>query len=418
MTIALNSPSSGEPRFFFGWIVVVGAFLLTALTCGAFYSFGIFFLPVVTEFAWSRSMGSGVVFVMAFTYAVTIPFVGMAADRLGFRLVTVVTAGIMGLGYFLGRYVESVWQMYLFVGFLPGLGAGSSLALPLAMVSRWFIRRQGLAIGLAASGIGVGGAIMPLIIAHAIVDLGWRMTFSYLGLFIWCTCIPVALVVMRKPDLDAIEQFEGKPSAGEEKSEDEDEKGYLFSQAIVSPYFWLLFLIFMSSSICVGMTITHVSPYAQDNGLSAIVAAGLLSVMGFCSIIGRILSGTVSDKTGAKPVLLVGLSVQGLMMFWLLNAETPLMFYTFAVLFSIAYAGNIVLIPRLTSSIFGGRSIGAIFSGISVADGMGFALGPMLAGFIFDISGGYSISFLCAAAGSLLAILMLSRLKEGPIYKR
>jgi MFS family permease len=405
-----------KPPRFFGWYVTAGAFLMTGLTCGAFYSFGVFFLPVVAEFGWSRGMTSGVVFVMALTYAVSVPFTGLLADRFGFRPVMAATIGIMGLGYILGWQVRSVWQMYLFVGLLPGLGAGASLALPLSLVSRWFVKRQGLALGVAAAGIGVGGAALPLLATYLIEAFGWRHTFGFLGLFIWVSCLPVVYCLMREPQPDEVQAHEGRlVSAGC----DEDKVAPItLSGALVTMPFWLLFFIFLLSNVSLGLAMTHIAPYAQDSGLSAVAAAGLLSAMGLCSIVGRLLSGGLSDRFGAKPVLFIGLLLQGLLVLWLIVASTPWMFYGFAVVFSLSYAGNIVLVPRLSASIFGVGSMGAIFGGLSVADGLGFAVGPLLAGVVFDISGSYHLSFQIVAVGVFLAVGLLVRLKESPVTRR
>jgi MFS family permease len=419
MTIdsGLSSEGSGSARFF-GWYVTAGAFLMMALTCGAFYSFGVFFLPVVTEFGWSRGMTSGVVFVMALTYAASVPVAGLLADRYGFRPVMAATIGITGLGFVLGGQVDSVWQMYLFIGFLPGLGAGASLALPLSLVSRWFVKRQGMALGIAAAGIGVGGAVLPLLATYLIERFGWRTTFVYLGVFVWVSCLPVIFWLMREPRPEEARAIERKANTDSSTSKTDGLASITLSGALVTLPFWLLFVIFLLSNISLGLAMTHIAPHAQDSGLSAVAAAGLLSVMGMCSIVGRLLSGGLSDRFGAKPVLFVALLLQGLLILWLIAARTPWMFYAFAVGFSLAYAGNIILIPRLSASIFGVGSMGAIFGGLSVADGLGFAVGPLLAGIIFDISGSYHPSFWGVAIGLFLAVGLLVQLKEAPITRR
>jgi len=409
----------GRAPLFAGWLVTAGAFLLTALTCGAFYSFGVFFIPVATEFGWSRGVTSGVVFFMAITYAATVPFTGWLADRFGFRPVMALTIAVLGLGYVLGRQVETLWQMYLFVGLLPGLGAGASVALPLSMVSRWFVRRQGLALGIAAAGIGVGGMVVPLLASHLVAWLGWRQTFYYLGLFFWITCLPVVAFFMRDPDPVAVRSHEGMLTTSKDQGGNiAPVTAFSLLEAIATGPFWLLFLVFLLGNINLGLSMTHLVPYAQDRGLSPVAAAGLLSTMGFFSTVGRLIAGTIADRVGAKPVLYVGLLLQGILMLWLLRAETAWMLYLFAVLVSLSYAGNIVLIPKLCASIFGVASMGAIFGGISVADGLGFAIGPLMAGLIFDASGNYRLSFLLAATGISIGVLLLLLLQEIPAQRR
>ena len=403
---------------FFGWIVVAGAFLITATTCGAFYSFGVFFLPVMNEFGWSRGLTSGVNFASGIAYGLTVPLTGLLADRYGFRLVTVITISILGLGFFLGSQVHTAWQLYLFIGFFPGLGACAAFALPLAMVTRWFIRRQGLALGIASAGVGAGGALVPLIVTWLISAYGWRVAFGFLGLLVWIVCVPACLVAMRNPDTAKIRTHEGGESDLSASSNPGDEAHeFTLMEAIRTAPFWILFSVFALCIFCLGLTLTHLVPYAQDTGLSAIAAAGLLSVIGTCSITGRISSGMISDRIGARPVLFVCMTLQGLMMLWLIRADVLWMFYLFSALFGVAYGGNLVLIPKMTSSIFGVKSMGAIFGGLSVADGMGFATGPLLAGYIFDVTGSYDISFAIVIGGMVVALLLTVILKERAAIK-
>ena len=410
----LNQANIGEEQgFFYGWIVAAGAFVITAATCGAFYSFGVFFVPVMNEFGWTRGLTSGVGFISGISYAITVPITGLLADKYGFKIVTMVTASILGLGFFLGSQVQNVWHLYLFVGFLPGLGACAAIALPLAMVAQWFIRRQGLALGIASAGIGVGTGLVPLLFSYFIAEFGWRVSFVLLGCLIWVTCVPASLIAMRKAEPDYIHAHEGKEStlSGSSNPGEADQE-FTLSEAILTAPFWFLFAVYALCLLCLGLTMTHIVPYAQDTGLGPITAASVLSTIGICSIIGRISSGVVSDRVGARMVMLVCITIEGIMMLWLIKANGPWMFYLFAAIFGISYGANIVMIPKLTSTIFGVKSMGAIYGGLSVADGIGFAIGPLLAGYIFDVTGSYDISFLMVTAGMFIAIILTFILKE------
>ena len=116
--------AKGEKKeVYYGWIVVAGVFFMVAVSCGAFYSFGVFFVPIMEEFKWARGVISGVLFVSGITYAVAVPLIGSIADRFGYKWISIITAGLMGLGFVLGSRVQTVWQMYLFIGLLPGIGA-------------------------------------------------------------------------------------------------------------------------------------------------------------------------------------------------------------------------------------------------------------------------------------------------------
>jgi len=411
----LSSNAPREKGLYFGWWVVAAAFLISAAAVGSFYCYGVFFVPVMAEFGWSRTVISGVALVGGLTYAATVPVTGWLADRFGFRLMTVIMAATLGLGLLLSSLVHSVWHLYLFTGFICGLGAPIAVALPLAMVTRWFMKRQGLALGIASAGIGVGTALVPLLANTLISSFGWRVSYGFLGLLIWVTCIPAALMAMRNPEPDYVGAREGELSNGKSSFDPHEKRTDLsVSKALRTGPFWCLFTVFGLSIFCLGLAMTHLVPHARDMGLSAVTAAGLLSAMGAFSIVGRIGSGVIADRVGARPVLMAGILIQGVMMLWLVWADATWMFYLFAALFGLSYGGNIVLIPKLTAHIFGLASMGAIFGALSVADGLGFGTGPLLAGYVFDVTGSYNISFLLVAAGMAVAIGATWALKEEP----
>jgi len=160
------------------------------------------------------------------------------------------------------------------------------------------------------------------------------------------------------------------------------------------------------------MVFTHIVPYATDTGVTAMQAASLISVMGFVAIPAGILLGRLSDKMGRKIPLCAVYFLRAGALVGLIQADELWMFTLFAVLFGVAYGGNLVMIPKLTASIFGVRSMGSVYGGISVSDGIGFAIGPILAGYIFDVSGTYNLSFWMVSGGMFMAVLFTVMLKE------
>ncbi len=399
--------AQGEKKeVYYGWIVVAGVFFMVAVSCGSFYSFGVFFVPIMEEFGWTRGVISGVLFVSGITYAVAVPLIGSIADRFGYKWISIVTAGLMGLGFLLGSRVQTVWQMYLFIGFLPGIGACAAIPLPLSLITNWFVRRQGLALGIASAGIGTGAATLPLMVTSIETQFGWRTAMFVVGALILLIYIPIALIVIRLPKSDYVAAHEGNPQIYTNHVSDSDNRDISLFQALKTSQFWSLFGIFGFCILCLGLIITHLVPYARDTGISPMSAASLLTIMGLCSIAGRLTAGFLSDRVGASRVLFCGLFLQGVMILWLSRMSSLGMFYFFAFLFGIAYGGNLVMIPRLTASIFGVKNMGAIYGGLSVADGIGFAIGPVLAGYLFDLSGSYNDAFLITAVGVFIAVAL------------
>ena len=407
----MNEPEPGRVKgekkeVYYGWIVVAGVFFMVAVSCGSFYSFGVFFVPIMEEFGWARGVISGVLFVSGITYAVAVPLIGSIADRFGYKWISIVTAGLMGLGFVLGSRVQTVWQMYLFIGFLPGIGACAAIPLPLSLIANWFVRRQGLALGIASAGIGTGAATLPLMVTSIETQFGWRTGIFVVGALILLIYIPIALFVMRLPESDYVAAHEGNPQIDTNHVSDSNNRAISLFQALKTSQFWSLFGIFGFCILCLGLIITHLVPFARDTGISPMSAASLLTTMGLCSIAGRLTAGFLSDRIGASRVLFCGLLLQGVMILWLSRMNSLGMFYFFAFLFGISYGGNLVMIPRLTASIFGVKYMGTIYGSLSVADGIGFAIGPVLAGYLFDLSGSYNDAFLITAGGVFIAVAL------------
>jgi MFS family permease len=403
----------GEKKeVYFGWIVVAGVFFMVAVSCGSFYSFGVFFVPIMEEFGWTRAVISGVLFVSGITYAVAVPLVGSIADRFGYKWISIITAGLIGLGLALGSRAQTVWQMYLFIGFLQGIGACAAIPLPLSLITRWFVKRQGLALGIASAGIGAGAATIPLMVTAIETQFGWRTAMFTVGIMILLIYIPIALFVIRPPKSKYVAAHEGNPQVDTNHVSDSNNRSIPLFQALKTSQFWSLFGIFGFCILCLGLIMTHLVPFARDTGISPMRAASLLTTMALCSIAGRLAAGFLSDRVGASRVLFCGLLLQAVMILWLSRMSSLGMFYVFSSLFGIAYGANLVMIPRLTAFIFGVKYMGAIYGSLSVADGIGFAIGPVLAGYLFDISGSYNDAFIITAVGVFMAVSLTFALRN------
>jgi MFS family permease len=411
------TPSNEQKSIYFGWVVVFGVFFMVAISCGSFYSFGVFFVPIMEEFAWSRSILSGVLFVAGIAYAIAVPLIGGLADRFGFKWVSIITVAMMGTGYILGARAQSVWEMYIFIGLLQGVGACAAIPLPLSIIVNWFKKRQGLALGLASAGIGTGAATVPLLVTFLVTGFGWRTAMVILGVLILVIYIPIAWLVIRQPDLNYVAAHEGTPADNPDSTNPTTMQDLTLFQALKTREFWILFIVFGFCVQCIGLIITHLVPFARDTGVSPMQAASLLTIMGFCSIAGRLIAGFFSDRIGANRVLISGLLLQGTMIVWLTQMNQLEQFFFFAALFGFAYGGILVMVPRLTAQIFGVKSMGAIYGGLSVADGIGYAVGPLLAGYLFDLSGTYNQALLIASAGIFagVGVAVFLRNRKKPI---
>jgi MFS family permease len=182
--------------------------------------------------------------------------------------------------------------------------------------------------------------------------------------------------------------------------------GLTVSEAIRTGQFWMLFLIFLLFLSGLGLVMLHLVPYAVDSGIAPVQAAVLITLIGIFGMAGRLASGLLSDRIGIKPVMLFCSVLLGLNIAWIAFCQEPWAFYIFASVYGIAYSGFVTQMVRITRSVFGARALGSVFGALMVADGIGFGVGPWVAGNIFDATGSYQVSFVVAAIGLVIAAVL------------
>ena len=387
----------------YGWVIVTSAFLITFITCGVNFSYGVFFLPIINEFGWSRGLASVVMLVAGLAYATTLPLTGILADRYGYKWVLAVSAGCLSLGLILSSTITELWQLYIFTGLLVGLSISASFAIPVALVSLWFNKKQGLALGIATLGISLGTATIPVLISYMISTTGWRPALLWAGVAVAVICIPATLL-MRNPPRNI--KVAGSPVDKEKETvvqASDLETGLSVSEAFRTRQFWMIFITFLLFLSSLGLVMLHLVPYAVDSGMAPVQAAILLTLIGIFGIAGRLASGVLSDRIGIKPIMLFCTVLLGLNIAYIAFSNTVWAFYIFASIYGVTYSGFVTQMVRITRVTFGGKSLGSVFAALMVSDGIGFGFGPWIAGNIFDATGSYQASFLAAAIGLMVA---------------
>ncbi len=387
----------------YGWMIVTSAFLITFITCGVNFSYGVFFLPIVNEFGWSRGLGSGVMLVAGIAYASTLPLTGILADRYGYKWVLAVSAGCLSLGLILSSTITELWQLYIFTGLLVGLSISASFAIPVALVSLWFTRKQGLALGIATLGISLGTATIPVLISYLITTTGWRPALLMAGVAVAVICIPATLLMRNPPRNSTARETAFDPEKGPARQDSDLETGLTLAAAVHTGQFWMIFITFLLFLSSLGLVMLHLVPYAVDSGMAPVQAATLLTLIGVFGLGGRLASGVLSDRIGIKPIMLFCTVLLGLNIAYIAFSNTAWAFYIFASIYGVTYSGFVTQMVRITRVTFGGKSLGSVFAALMVSDGIGFGFGPWIAGNIFDSTGSYQASFLAAAIGLMLA---------------
>jgi len=387
------------------WVIVAVSFVITTIAYGIQYSFGVFFEPLQTTFGWTRAATSGAFSLYMFLHCAFAFIAGWATDKYGPRITVSLGGLVIASGLLLTSHVTTLWQLYLFYSVIVGLGLSTAYNPLVTTASRWFVDRRGLALGIVVAGVGTGTIIMSPLAAQLISLYGWSTCYVIIGLAGGVIIISAAQFLKKQPEVGAI----NKASQGEVQKIGKEQT---LQQALHSRTFWILFIIYIFTCIGALMVMVHVVRYAEDRGISPLVAATVLSVIGGFSIVGRLAMGTISDKIGAKRSLFICLLLQGMAILGFIRATGVGIFYVVAVIFGFGYGGWVPQFPKLTGESFGLSHMGEIFGILLLAPGIGGAIGPILAGYIFDITGEYFVAWLLGAIATFIAAACVLRLPK------
>ena len=379
----------------------------------ALYGLPFYYDYMVSEFGWSRTMvTSGNALSKLLVGPLFGFFAGWIVDRFGPRklmMAGILMAGIALIG--LGN-VSALWMFYVFYLF-NALGYVCGGPLPnQVLLSRWFDQSRGKAMGFAYLGIGIGGAVVPLISYWLTQMLGWRGALQSLGGLLIVLALPAAFFVK-----DAgLGNRSGTATASDAKP-----GGNQIGLVLRQPAFYLLALGSMCSIAAVGGANQHLKLFLTlDQHFSQPDAATIVSLVLTFSIGGRLLMGWLADRAPKKYVMLL--------IYLLVAGSIPLLFfaasheamYLFAAIFGLGLGGEYLIIPLMAAELFGLRALGKVMGVILTADGVAEALAPMLIGYVRETTGTYQAGFAMLIAAALLgavAIVLLPQRRVAPVVE-
>jgi MFS family permease len=395
-----------------GWLVLAASFVVTFCTWNAYTTFGVFISVLSQEFGWSRGAIS-----LAFTMTMVIGgilgfVVGGIADRYGPRTLMVASAAFVGVSFLLASAMSALWHFYLLMGLATGLGMASTYLVPIATVSRWFVTRRGLAMGIMLSSLGVAYIVSAPLAAFLLRVVGWRTTYLVLGGSVCAIALP-ATGFIKNPPAQAT-----APAGGAQGGRDSQPRRVLAPQgltpreAIGHRSFWILFLVWFLLAFAQMMIQVHVVPYATDLGLSLEHASLALTVYGFSTIAGRLIFGAAADRLGARLVFWLCVAVELAATTWLLARPSRWGLYVLMALFGLGANGADTAYLKVVGEIFGTRSIGTVFGILSLGWRGGAAAGPAVAGYLYDSTGLYTVAFGLATVGVLAGAGIFWKIKS------
>jgi MFS family permease len=313
-----------------------------------------------------------------------------------------------GLGLLLTGQVSDLWQIFFTYSLLLAIGTSAIYVVIMSTVSRWFEKRRGLALGMASIGAGMGPLVVAPFATYLISAFDWRGSFTVLGIIALVVVIPLSLPLRRNPQEVGLLPDGADFSASEAVPQKTIVSADYLSprQAVRTRSFWLMLGTFLLYSAYLLTILTHLVPHVTDLGFSAAEAAAVLSVAGGATIIGRVFLGVASDRLGKRGAVMLGASLHIIALLFLLWARELWMFYVFALLFGLGWGGMGPATAALISNTFGLGRLGAILGLLDVGFNIGAAIGPVVAGLIYDLKQSYFLSFLLGI-GLILAIVVL-----------
>ena len=383
----------------FGWIIVGFSFITLALVYAVWYSFSVFFVALLKEFGWSRSIGAGAFSLFIILSSMIGPFMGGMVDRFGPKRVIIIGSLILGAGLALCSSTQTWWQFYIFFSAITAMGLGATGWVPnITIIQHWFKEKRGLPIGIVSSGIGIGILICVPSVQYLIIQVGWRMTYGIMAIFIPLVVISMAIPCLKRPPKTTqLLYIDKEISPGVIKdplvvNEEWASQPWTVRQAIATKPFWLLSLSLFWGNFATQSIFTHQVAFFVDRGLEALFASYFVGIVGIVSIGSKILWGVLSDKIGREVTYTIGMacSISGIIFLIVFNIfPYSSLLYFYAFFFGMGYAVTAALPPLITADFFEGRAYGGIFGSLMVFVGMGGASGAWFAGFIYDQVGNY-----------------------------
>ena len=404
--------------FFNGWVLVAIAFVTMAVGVNARTAFSLLFPAILDEFGWDRGVTAGAFWFGFLVSALVTPFVGRLMDLRGPRPVIELGVVTMGVGLLLASLIHEPWQLYLTLGALAGGGVnclaytGQSLYL-----TNWFVRRRGLALSIAFSGVGIGSITILPWQGWMIGTAGWRSACVWLGILVLALLGPLNLLLKRRPEDLGLEP-DGMLSSGSASTDRAANVvdhawaavDWTLGRALRTRRFWWIAAGYFCGLFSWYAVQVHQTKYLIEIGFAPSEAAWALGSVSLVAIPGQIAFGHLSDRIGREWVWMignVGFVICYVALLLLRDAPTePLLFAMVLAQGTLGYSLTSVM-GAIPAEIFEGRHFGSIFGSVMVAAILGGAAGPWVTGVLYDATGSYSVAFWIAAGCSAISILAI-----------
>ena len=383
----LRVPRSLSPSARQSSLLLGAAFITFAVGAACMHSYTVFLIAFIEAFGWSRAESSIAYSVSQLVTGATSPLVGILVDRLGPRRLILMGGGLLAAGLVASAFAHALWQVIVLYGVVMTLGANClGLVVFVPILSRNFVRNRGMAVAVVQSANGFARAFSAPLSQILIAGFGWRGAYLAQGGFMAMAFLPLAALFRRS---------EPKRAVGALGHAD-DLSGWTVRQAMRTPHFWLLSLVYVFTGLGSFLVALHQLAFAVTIGFDKLYAAEVLGLGAFLSLPGVIVTGILSDHVGREisAVVTYGTSIFGVACaMFITSPDQHALLWLHSCFFGLTWGARGPAITAKTADLFPGPHLGTILGVITIGTGIGAAAGSWLAGWIFDVTGSYQVAF-------------------------
>lgn len=380
-------------------------FFMNMIGRGVTETFAVFVLPVEEAFNASRSEVLLTYSIFNLVYGLSAPFCGQMVDRLGPRISYSFGLCVLGAGYIIAGSSSTLPGYYLGVGAMGGLGAASlGMVVASSILSRWFSKRLGTIMSLPYAALGAGMLLIPPATQLLMQYTSWQSAYHILGGVVLATLPVMMLMPMTKI---------GQGSAGWQLARaavsSGGDAGWTLRAALRTGTFWGLFAAYFATSVASYAVVPQAVAYLIEQGFDRLLAAGAFGLTGACSAIGIIGMGAISDGIGRRHAALISYasSILGVVFLILVATSKSLWHvYGFVLLFGLMQGVRGPIILALVATLYRGGAVGSIFGALTLAPGLGAAVGAWGSGYLHDLTDAYTASFMLGICGSIVGMTL------------
>lgn len=401
--------------FYYGWLILIETFLVYMFMYGLRYSIGIFFIPLQEEFGWTSTMTAGAVTIFFWTYGFIGLLVGRLVNKIGVRKAISLGGIFLGLGGILASLTSELWQLYLSWGVISAVGSSILYTIPNMILSRFFLRHRGKAIGWSSIGVSVGQAIIVPFAASIVESYGWRLSYIVLSSFVLIGTSCLGYIIFRESPESIGLNVDGDEAVVHEVKNDLDEKNvndrWTSAEALKTRSFKLILASYFFTVGCVISVLTFVVPHIISLGIDPLLASTAFGLIGLMSALGSFIFGFVSDKIGRKYAIIITAIGIALSMFLSTIIQPDIRWvFGWVTFYGLSYGGIPEQYVALLADFFKSKEDISIFGYLMFTGSLGGALFPLVGGYLYDLTGGYQASLIfigSSMVGALATILLV-----------